>query len=454
MTPPREAARVTIPTAYGEFDVRAFESATGFVYLSLVAGDVEEGRSVLARVHSECLTGDALGSRRCDCGVQLSEAMRRIASEGRGVLLYATGHEGRGVGIVNKLLAYIEQDRGADTVDANLRLGLPADGRTYGDAADVLHAIGVRSVRLLTNNPRKVAGLREAGLVIDAVEPLPTAPHLRNVDYLETKRRRLGHIRPGGDAPTPARQGSPPDVTALVGSGSAPSWRPYVVLKYAQSLDGRIATAAGDARWISSEPERRLSHALRAACDAALVGVGTVLRDDCRLTVRLVAGASPTRVVLDSRLRLPLSAAILSPDAPTVAITTERSSHARRRALRDRGVTVRMVDPAPTGVDVRSALRDLRAMGIRSVLVEGGARVLTSLLGAGVVDRAIVSLAPTILGAGIEAIGDLGVASVGEGIQLVNRSLHVVGEDVVLAADVERTRSAGATGTEPADGAR
>src|SRR5215218_9318879 len=160
LTAPREAASASIPTPYGEFRARAFESPSGHVHVALVFGEVGDGESVLTRVHSECLTGDAFGSLRCDCGVQLRSALRSVAAEGRGIVLYLSGHEGRGIGLVNKLRAYVEQDAGADTVDANLRLGLPVDLRDYGDAAAILGSMGVRSVRLLSNNPGKAAGLR------------------------------------------------------------------------------------------------------------------------------------------------------------------------------------------------------------------------------------------------------------------------------------------------------
>src|SRR5215207_6967879 len=174
---PLEVGSVVLPTPYGEFHTRLFETATGNVYLALVKGEVAGGEDVLTRLHSECLTGDALGSLRCDCGVQLRTAMRAATAEGRGVVLYLTGHEGRGIGLVNKVRAYMEQDLGADTFDANLRLGLPADARDYADAGAVLHALGVRSVRLLSNNPAKAEALRRLGVSVDAVEPLVTAPH-------------------------------------------------------------------------------------------------------------------------------------------------------------------------------------------------------------------------------------------------------------------------------------
>jgi 3,4-dihydroxy 2-butanone 4-phosphate synthase/GTP cyclohydrolase II len=430
----RDVVRVVLPTQFGEFEVTAFEVRPGLVYLALAKGDLTAGGPVPTRLHSECLTGDALSSLRCDCGIQLRLALSRIATEGRGLVLYATGHEGRGIGLVNKLRAYVEQDAGADTVDANLRLGLPVDDRSYTEAAAVLEALGVGSVRLLTNNPDKVRGLREAGVVVDGTEPLRTAAHVRNVGYLRTKEARLGHGDTAGRHL--AEPGPPPDAVHLLGEVVPHDDRPYVVLKYAQTLDGRIATGSGDSKWISGEEERTLSHALRAACDAVMVGVGTVLRDDCRLNVRMVPGASPLRVVLDSTLRTPSTALLFEGDAPTVFLTTEKAAEDDRKRVREAGAGIRVLPPGPGGVDLKAALALLRAEGVRSVMVEGGAQVITSLLSAGLADRLVVGTAPRIIGAGTEAVGDLGVARVTEGIVLRNRSVHLTTDDVVTAWDV------------------
>jgi GTP cyclohydrolase II len=432
-----EVASLPLGTSFGEFALRAFELPSGRVYLALLRGDVRDGRGVLTRLHSECLTGDALGSLRCDCGTQLREAARAIAAEGRGVLVYATGHEGRGIGLVNKLRAYMLQENGTDTIDANVRLGFPPDARDYDAAASCLARLGVRSVRLLTNNPSKVEALTRAGIAVDEVVPLQTSPHVRNVEYLRAKEARLGHVAPAG-APLEANGiGEATNVTPLLGHSAAPAWRPFAVLKYAQTVDGRIATRSGDAKWISSEPERRISHALRAACDAVLVGVGTATIDDPQLTVRMVSGPSPLRVILDSTLRLSETARVLDEQAGTIVITTGRSREERRAALRARAVGVRVVESGPRGVDLADALRTLRDLGVRSLLVEGGARVITSFLAEKLVDRLVVAIAPTIIGAGIDAVGDLGVARVGESVRLTNRSLHAAGDDLLVAADVE-----------------
>ncbi|MEV0330254.1 bifunctional 3,4-dihydroxy-2-butanone-4-phosphate synthase/GTP cyclohydrolase II [Micromonospora echinospora] len=188
-------AEARMPTAHGVFRALGYRSEhDGAEHVALVMGDIGDGRDVLVRVHSECLTGDVLGSLRCDCGPQLDAALARVATEGRGVVLYVRGHEGRGIGLLHKLQAYQLQDSGRDTVDANLDLGLPADARDYGTGAQVLYDLGVRSMRLLTNNPAKRAGLEGYGLTISGREGLPIRPHPENVRYLRTKRDRMGHL--------------------------------------------------------------------------------------------------------------------------------------------------------------------------------------------------------------------------------------------------------------------
>jgi 3,4-dihydroxy 2-butanone 4-phosphate synthase/GTP cyclohydrolase II len=196
-------ADTRLPTEYGMFRAIGYRGVVdNSDHVALVYGEIGDGEDVLVRVHSECLTGDVFGSQRCDCGPQLQAALRRVAAEGRGVVLYVRGHEGRGIGLMHKLQAYQLQDQGRDTVEANLELGLPADARDYGTGAQILVDLGIRSMRLLTNNPAKRAGLEGYGLSITGREPLPVRAHPENVRYLRTKRDRMGHLLEGLDQVT------------------------------------------------------------------------------------------------------------------------------------------------------------------------------------------------------------------------------------------------------------
>ncbi len=191
-------AEARIPTAHGDFRAVGYRSVLDDTdHIALVRGELGDGEDVLVRVHSECLTGDVLGSRRCDCGPQLDAALAAVAAAGRGVVLYVRGHEGRGIGLMHKLQAYALQDDGSDTVDANLELGLPSDARDYGTGAQILVDLGVRSMQLLTNNPTKRAGLEGYGLEVVGSVPLPLHANPENLRYLRTKRDRMGHDLPG-----------------------------------------------------------------------------------------------------------------------------------------------------------------------------------------------------------------------------------------------------------------
>ncbi len=212
----RRVSQARLPTGAGEFNAVGYRDAAGTEHMALVLGDVETGgglgsgpggpgngpgsgsseEPVLVRVHSECLTGDVFGSARCDCGPQLSQAMAEVAAAGRGVIVYLCGHEGRGIGLAAKLAAYRLQDTGRDTVDANLDLGLPVDGRDYGVAAQILADLGVGPVTLLTNNPAKVADLRRHGVDVRSRRPIVVAATPESLRYLEAKRRRMGHDLP------------------------------------------------------------------------------------------------------------------------------------------------------------------------------------------------------------------------------------------------------------------
>ncbi len=196
-------ATAKMPTRHGEFDIIAYRSALdGEEHVAFVLGEVAGAEDVLVRVHSECLTGDLFGSLRCDCGSQLDAALKMIGNQGRGVIVYLRGHEGRGIGIAHKVRAYALQDEGHDTVDANTVQGLPVDSRDYGVGAQILNDLGIRTLRLMTNNPFKYAALQEFGLEISERVGIDISPNPANARYLATKRERMGHLL--GDSGTGA----------------------------------------------------------------------------------------------------------------------------------------------------------------------------------------------------------------------------------------------------------
>src|SRR5947207_3445022 len=422
VAPPADASRAdaSLPTRGGDFRISVFRF-DGTEVVALARGELGGAEPVLVRLHSECLTGDVLGSLRCDCGDQLRASLAMIGAADRGVLLYLD-HEGRGIGLFDKVRAYGLQDGGLDTVDANVELGLPIDARDYSAAASVLQELGIRSLRLMTNNPAKILGLEMHG--IDVVErvPLETIPNEINAPYLRAKASRMGHLLDG--VPDPRH----------LDEATIPTARPLVTVHYAQTIDGRIASRTGDSRWVSGEGSLRLAHELRAAHDAVLVGIGTVLADDPKLTVRLVAGDSPVRVVVDSRLRIPLDAIVLdTSDARTIVATTPDASEERAAAIRARGAEVLRVRAEADGrVDLRDLLVRLRDEGIRSVLVEGGRGIITAALREHLVDRLTVCIAPKVIGEGIAAVGDLHIDRLRDAITFERSGFTASGGDVVF----------------------
>ncbi|MEV0926145.1 3,4-dihydroxy-2-butanone-4-phosphate synthase [Streptomyces spongiicola] len=205
----RREAEVVLPTAHGAFTAYGYRStADGVEHVALVHGDIGDGEDILVRVHSECLTGDIFHSLRCDCGPQLRESMERVTAAGRGVVVYLRGHEGRGIGLLSKLRAYELQERGRDTLDANLELGLPADARDYAAGARILDDLGVRSLRLMTNNPDKTAALVRHGLTVLDRVAMPVQAGEHNMAYLRTKRDRMGHDLPWLDPVTASTCGN------------------------------------------------------------------------------------------------------------------------------------------------------------------------------------------------------------------------------------------------------
>jgi 3,4-dihydroxy 2-butanone 4-phosphate synthase/GTP cyclohydrolase II len=413
-------ADASLPTRWGDFRISVF-GFDGTEVVALARGELSGAEPVLVRLHSECLTGDVLGSLRCDCGDQLSASLAMIGAADRGVLLYLD-HEGRGIGLFNKVRAYGLQDGGLDTVDANVELGLPIDARDYSAAASVLQELGIQQVRLMTNNPAKILGLEMHG--IDVVErvPLETIPNEINAPYLRAKASRMGHLLDG--LPDPRQ----------VDAATIPATRPLVTVHYAQTIDGRIASRTGDSRWVSGEGSLRLAHELRAGHDAVLVGIGTVLADDPKLSVRLVSGRSPVRVVVDSQLRIPLDANVLDTSvARTIVATTPLAPEERAETIRARGADVLRVRADADGhVDLSDLLARLRDDGIRSLLIEGGRGMITAALRDHLVDRLTVCIAPKVIGEGIAAVGDLHIDRLCDAMTFERAGFTSFGGDVVF----------------------
>lgn len=407
-----------IPTSDGEFQLYHYANQRDFKeHLALVMGEIADGDDVLVRVHSECFTGDVLGSRRCDCGEQLQTAMRMVAAAGRGIIIYLR-QEGRGIGLEQKLRAYNLQDQGYDTVEANLLLGHQADERDYWAAAAILTDLQVKSVRLITNNPTKIEHLSALGVCVNDRLPVATTIHNDNRAYLTTKVQRMRHI-----LDVPASQLSEPVATGALAADSKgqivalrrrlAEWGPgraHVTVSYAQSLDGSIAAPSGKPTLLSSDAAMAVTHALRASHDALLVGIGTILADDPRLTVRLVDGASPQPVIVDSQLRTPVTARIFEHPRQVIIATTVADSPAAA-ALRERGAAI-LTLPATEHrqVDLSALLSALFDARLQSVMVEGGAAMLTAFLSQRLADYVVVTVAPRFVG-GVQAInrnGDSG----------------------------------------------
>lgn len=426
-----------IPTDEGRFQLCYYgNNLDNKEHLALVLGDVADQEDVLVRVHSECFTGDVLGSLRCDCGPQLHEAMRQIAEAGQGVLLYLR-QEGRGIGLLSKLRAYNLQDVGYDTVDANLALGHQADEREYNVAALMLADLGVRSVRLLTNNPAKIESLDSLGVTVSDRVPMPPQVTSENSVYLTTKMRRMRHLlnlnpqdqSPQFDPSLGGTNGILADMEPSAAAHHAHTGRPLVTLAYAQSLDGSIAAQPGCPLAISGPESLALTHSLRARHQAIMVGIGTVLADDPRLTVRLADGPNPQTVILDGQLRTPITANLFSNPAPPWIFTTTPVDAVRRAILEEQGAQIFVV---PAGddkkMDLNAVLHRLGDLGIQSLMVEGGAEIIQTFLVRGLADHGVITVAPIFVG-GLSVYG----SQTGRDFsKIVDPSVVQLGRDIII----------------------
>src|SRR5258708_4971830 len=368
----QKMAESRIPTEFGNFQLHLYRDGAGNDHVAFVLGSVASRDDVLTRVHSECFTAEVLGSLRCDCAGQLRMALAEMARAGSGILIYLR-QEGRGIGLLDKLRAYNLQDLGHDTVDANLMLGRASDERTYHSAAGILQDLHVRSVRLLTNNPSKVDGLQELGVSVTSRTALIASVHSENRRYMTTKVRRMGHQIELETPPTANGTGPdtwlPPDPVQEIAQRAASFLevhrRPFVTLSYAQSLDGCLSFSCGKPLALSGPETLSLTHRLRSAHDAIIVGVGTVISDDPQLTVRRVPGRNPQPVVLDTHLRIPMDCRLLADGAlkPWIA-TLDTADPDRKQALETAGATVLCAPASSDGrVDLPRLLQELAQLG-------------------------------------------------------------------------------------------
>ena len=440
----KNLTRTRIPTESGDFQLCYFQNnLDDKEHLALVFGDISGAKNVLVRIHSECFTGDVLGSLRCDCGPQLQSAMQMIAQAGAGIIIYLR-QEGRGIGLLAKLRAYNLQDMGYDTVDANLLLGHQADERDYSLAAKILQDLGIHSVQLLTNNPDKIEALEKLNITVAKRVPIVTDVHAENAGYLQTKVQRMRHLIDLDDKLN--GYGKPPvPLTHLNGRISQTHTRaaptaslllPKVTLTYAQSLDGSITLKRGQPLAISGKESMTLTHRLRASHDTILVGIGTILADNPQLTSRLINGKNPQPVILDSRLRTPLEARLFShPSHKPWIFCSQNASLEKKAQLESQGATVFPVSENENGrLNLRDVLKTLKEKEVNSLMVEGGSEVITSFLAAQLVSRLVLTIAPMFVG-GLKAVNNLHTNNLP---QLKNVKQEWLGKDLIVMGDVVR----------------
>jgi 3,4-dihydroxy 2-butanone 4-phosphate synthase/GTP cyclohydrolase II len=459
MTEPQRVRKVVstvLPTTHGTFQMHGYAVEPGREHVALVLGDLSHtgsnGNAPLVRVHSECLTGDAFGSWRCDCGEQLDAAMREISREGLGVVIYLRGHEGRGIGLHAKLHAYALQDAGLDTIDANVHLGLPVDARDYGVAAAILNDLGVRRIRLLSANPDKSARLGDLGIEVSARLPLPVTERAENAFYLATKRNRMGHdsasILPDVwtellQGRVPARAAAGAEAVLLERYGSLVAAGPTITIaQLAQSVDGFIASRTGDANYVSGTEDREHLHRLRALVDAVVVGAQTVVADDPQLTTRTVPGPSPVRVIIDPHGRIPRHARVLTDgQVKTLWCVATGFEPPPVLAAHVEPVTLELEEGR---FQPEALLEMLRARRLGRVLVEGGGRTVSDFLAAGVLDRLYLTIAPILVGDGVPGVRFAGADLLADAVTASVQRFSL-GRDICTIFDFAagRSRSSG-----------
>lgn len=420
----KKEASASIPSKYGIFELSLFTTnQDDKEHLLIVFGSVQSADNVLVRIHSECVTGDILGSLRCDCGDQLQMSMSQIATEGCGVIIYLR-QEGRGIGLTEKLRTYNLQDQGKDTVDANLALGHKEDARSYEIAAHILRDLNIKSLRLLTNNPKKIKALTQHHFKVSRV-PIKGTIHDHNAFYLLTKIKKMQHFF------------EEEDLRTIHDKYYLKRYKPVVTLAYAQSLDGSISIE-GKERLILSSPESfMMTHKLRSQHDAVLVGVGTVISDNPLLTVRHFKGKDPQVVILDSKLRIPITSQLLKNSIPPIIFTTKKADPRKHKILTEMNVKVVVVNSTRDGrINLSPILEKLSDFGMKTIMVEGGREIITNFVNENLADKVIITLAPIFVG-GLSVLSKK-MDEVCNFPKLKNIIQYKLGKDLIITGDIER----------------
>lgn len=384
----RFEARTRLPLEMGTFDVSVFTNSQGLDVVAVHHGKLNHQHNLPVRVHSSCFTSEVLGSQKCDCKQQLDYALSYVHKH-CGIVLYLL-QEGRGIGLVNKVRAYALQEQGYDTIDANTKLGLPVDARTYEDVKDVLDYFSVESIKLMTNNPDKIAQLTELGINVSGRIPVPATPTCSSIDYLDTKQKLMGHM---------IKTRSLYESRELNHHSSAhPSHRPFVHVNFAITNQSKLADAKGQCMAISCEKDWQRVHQLRERYDAIAVGANTWRNDAPKLTSRAEClgrkpKSQPHRVIFGGHHNFevrddsqPRETFVIGAEAASI-----RGCHAiycENRSL-------------------SSPLKELKRAGVTSLLVEGGPTLIKSFLSQNAVDKLSVFVASHDIPEAIQALTNL-----------------------------------------------
>lgn len=435
----KNLVQTRLPTGHGGFMLHYYSNTTdNKEHVALVKGLVAGRRQVPVRIHSECFTGDVLGSRRCDCGEQLEMALRIIEETGYGVLIYLR-QEGRGIGLLKKLQAYNLQDQGLDTVDANIRLGHRPDERDYSLAALMLRDLNLKSIQLITNNPDKIDALKQLGVIVEKRIPVEASFNDDNFGYLKAKAEKLRHLltfatSPRGQLPTDLNF-LQPLLVLLEQSRSSGKRRPFTTLSYAQSIDGSISLDPRSSISLSNATSLKMTHALRAHHDALLIGINTTLIDNPKLNVRHFQGEDPQPVILDCLLRFPENAMMLTASSKLpIIMTTVQAPPEKKRRLQAKGVRIFEVEQTSQGhIDLKAVLDLLPGLNLHTVMVEGGAEVINEFLDKQLIDYCVITITPKIIG-GLKAVEHLCRPIV----QIHDCQYHKLGSDLILFGSINR----------------